>query len=109
MRYRKKPIEVDAIQWDGVHFGEVRQFVQYEDEQQRLVQTDITAINGVLSFYCMKSAAFVTLQPDGWIIAEPDGEGFYPCTGEQFAATYEPAPLPDGEYDSTAFGEGSST
>lgn len=87
-KYRKRPIEVDAHQWDGDYRSMV-EFLQYEDEHQRLVLVDCTDIGGVLSFFCLKSNRFVELQPEGWVIAEPDGFGFYPCTAEQFTATYE--------------------
>lgn len=91
-RYRKKPIEVDAIQWLGDNFDECVAFVAYEDEDQDLVQTPIRADSpDQLVFWCLKSSVDVVLDRYGWIIAEPDGEGFYPCTSEQFMATYEPA------------------
>lgn len=94
-KYRKKPIEVDAIQWTGDNTEACREFVQYEDENQDLVQTPIhrdRVEKDSLMFWCLKSQVQVMLEPFGWIIAEPDGEGFYPCTREQFEATYEPVP-----------------
>ena len=95
-RYRKKPIEVDAIQWTVDNFAEVSAFTDYEDEEQDLVQTPMRLLGDPLlaeklAFFCLKSQREVVLEPYGWIIAEPDGEGFYPCTREQFEATYEPA------------------
>lgn len=94
-RYRKKPVEVEAIQWSVDNFEECLAFTVYEDADQDLVQTPMRILGDLpaehLAFYCLKSQREVVLEPFGWIIAEPDGEGFYPCTREQFDATYEPA------------------
>jgi len=35
---------------------------------------------------------YVPVNPGDWIIAEPDGSGFYPCAPNVFAAKYEPVP-----------------
>lgn len=93
-KYRKRPIEVDAIQWTVDNFQACLDFVAYEDEQQDLVRTPMSILGELpaehLGFYCAKSQREVVLEPFGWIIAEPDGDGFYPCTRKQFEATYEP-------------------
>lgn len=33
----------------------------------------------------------VIVKPGEWILPEPDGEHFYPCSNEEFKARYEPA------------------
>lgn len=88
MKFRKRPVEVDAIQWTGDNFDACRDFVTYETVDQELVQTAIIPIaSGELAFFCLKSKRDVVLERDGWIIAEPDGDGFYPCTAAQFASS----------------------
>jgi hypothetical protein len=71
-RYRKRPIKVEAVQWfPGVNHpgvtpgGEYGSSVRTAHGQQAL------------------------LSPGDWIIAEPDGRGFYPCKPDIFAATYD--------------------
>ena len=33
--------------------------------------------------------SYVALEPGDWIIAEPDGEHYYPCKPDIFEATYD--------------------
>lgn len=75
-KFRKKPVVVDVEQWfpgkdvAGVHVPSVR-----EEAPSHYV---ITA-HGQRAY----------LAVGDWIIAEPDGRGFYPCKPDIFAATYE--------------------
>lgn len=90
MKYKKKPVVIEAIQYDGewkpiidwltddVHF--VLQFMT----RPPIVRNhegflEITTLEGVM-----------TAQPGDWIICGVKGE-FYPCKDDIFQATYEPA------------------
>lgn len=76
-KYRKRPVVVEAEQW--FPGKEVNGVNKPEDE---------------LPGYYVKTAhmQIVFLEPGDWVIAEPDGRGFYPCKDDIFRATYEPVP-----------------
>ena len=83
MKWRKKPVVIDAMQWDGTNLGELREFFGafqnwgIADSEYVLIQT----LEGEH-----------TANPGDWIIKGVKGE-FYPCKPEIFALTYEPAEL----------------
>ena len=85
-KYRKKPVTIDAIQWDGsaesatpiidwAISGGAR--VQWSTETPQRLQ--IETLEGTMS-----------VDPGEFIIKGVKGE-FYPCKPEIFAATYESA------------------
>lgn len=91
-RFRKKPVVIEAEQFfidrEPWPRGVTRATLQHNLPRDRdywpagapVVET----IHGQ-----------TTLVHDGdWIIPEPDGEHFYPCKPDIFAATYEPATIP---------------
>lgn len=76
-RFRKKPVEVSAVQWDGNSLEEIADFtLDYywsADHQALFIQTlegDLKASVG------------------DWIIEGVQG-GVYPCKPDVFAKTYE--------------------
>jgi hypothetical protein len=83
-RWRKKPVEIEAVQWTGKNRNEIREFagnqVQFGGKPDALGRTlYIFTLEGRLS------------APDGaWIIKGIKGE-FYACDEQVFAASYEPA------------------
>ena len=83
-RWRKRPVEVDAIQWTGQNFGAVRAFGSGAVGIGPVVA-------GALPLWVVKSSATCRVELGDWIIREPDGSGFYPCTDADHAAAYEPA------------------
>lgn len=84
-RYRKKPVVVEAIQWEGpgdtnrivnwlsMHSGSIRGWTFVDD------WIEIPTLEGA-----MKASS------GDWIIRGIKGE-FYPCKPDIFAVTYEPA------------------
>jgi len=74
-RYRKKPVVIEAIQFDG-NFDEVEAFVG-GDAEFRDGQLVIATLEGAMR-----------ADPHDWIIRGVKGE-FYPCKPDIFAATYE--------------------
>ncbi len=91
-KYRKKPAEVDAVQWLGdwpsimewldaltetgrfsVPFGSKPPIVRVDDELH------LTTIHGETAI----------ARPGDWVIPEPVDGRFYPCNVAVFAATYE--------------------
>lgn len=81
MKFRKKPVEVEAVQWTGENVGEIKSFagldvsVQYYDLPPTL---RIYTLEGVM-----------TAKPGDWIIKGVQGE-LYPCKPDVFEKTYEP-------------------
>jgi hypothetical protein len=75
MKFRKKPIVVDAMQWwPGVPINGVVMSAPY-----------IKTLEGSL-----------LVRPGDWIITGIKGEQ-YPCKPDIFEATYEPVNGPEGE------------
>ena len=78
VRYIKKPIPVEAIQWTGHNFDEIHDFVTNRP-------VVVTGNNEVI----ISTLEGDMRAPEGsWIIRGPLGE-FYPCRGEVFEETYE--------------------
>jgi hypothetical protein len=79
MKYRKKPVVVDAIQYRGTYTDEIKEFFGGAlHEFDGSLGIKIPTLEGV----------FLTNQFD-WIIKGVKGE-FYPCNPDIFEATYEP-------------------
>ncbi len=79
MRYRKRPIEIEAIQWTGENFGQVEQFMGVRSS---FVRGDF---NG-LRLHTLEGVMLA--MPGDWIIRGVAGE-LYPCKPEIFEQTYE--------------------
>lgn len=88
MKYRKKPVVIEALQvtpatanavveWARSLGGDVR--VNYRDWG-----LDVVTLEGVMH-----------ANPNDWIICGIKGE-FYPCNPDIFTATYEPVEASDG-------------
>lgn len=78
MRFRKKPIVIEAEQWTG----EV-QVKGMCNSLSCLVKTSSQHVHTI------HNNQIVILELGDWIIPEPDGEHFYPCKPDIFEATYE--------------------
>ena len=78
-KFRKKPVVVDAVQFDGGNYQEIMDFVD----------------NRSLTFTELQTPKIMTLEGemivnnDDWIIRGVRGE-FYPCKPDIFEDTYEP-------------------
>ena len=75
MKYRKKPIVIEALQFNG-NFAECEAFVGGDAEFR----------NGELIIATLEGAMHAS--PGDWIIRGVKGE-FYPCKPDIFEATYE--------------------
>lgn len=86
MRYRKKPVEIEAIQWTGDNIGDIIEFCNDKAnvDVQRITSTRATA-------------KIVIHTPEGdmnasigdFIIRGIKGE-YYPCKPDIFHETYDP-------------------
>lgn len=77
-KYRKKPVVIDAVKWDGENVKEVMDFMGWRnaahDERSGLVIHTLEGNHNAL--------------PGDFIIKGVAGE-FYPCKPDIFEATYE--------------------
>ena len=79
MKFRKKPVVIDAMQYYGASLELVLVFGQGKVRQTGQASLDVETLEGT-----------VQARIGDWIIKGVAGE-FYPCKPEIFAATYEPA------------------
>ena len=108
-RYRKKPIEIEAVQWDSTDSTSlaIREWVSGNDAV-RVLDTDYLReawdydlgayrlANGKTVFAPFGDRCLIVFTLEGemvaelddWIIRGVQGE-FYPCKPDIFAATYE--------------------
>lgn len=95
MKYRKKPVEIEAIQWNGnSNKKEIEAFVGRELKVELESETAYVAGQGPPIFSLLietKEGTMKAYQND-WIIKEPFPTGdrdFYPCKPDIFKATYD--------------------
>lgn len=89
MRYRKRPVEIDAIQFTGHNHAAIQSFTGPSlfsgvDDEDRVDDPEIVA-----EVWDKLHATWVGVKADQWIIRGVQGE-FYPCDPDVFHATYEP-------------------
>ena len=84
MLFRKKPVVIEAIQFNGRNYGPVFDFMRlptggtFHRYDKRLNQITIRTLEGDMN-----------ASNGDWIIKGVKGE-FYPCKPDIFEATYEP-------------------
>ena len=87
--HRKKPVVIQAIQWDGTESG----CQKIKDHFPQLVTLAQTTYSGKPEVSYWKIGTLEgghEVTPGDWIIQGVKGE-LYPCKPDIFAATYEPA------------------
>lgn len=83
--YRKKPVEVKAIQYTPDTLGECVQFL--EDNGARY-SVDCTGANGKTEFVIVTLEGYMTVSMADFIVCGVEGE-CYPCKPDIFVKTYE--------------------
>ena len=89
MKFRKKPVVIEAVQWTGSNVDEVIAHLLCTASFRR---KDFTSVNGgvlpggILLIDTLEGT--MEANPQDWIIKGVKGE-FYPCKPDIFAATYE--------------------
>lgn len=85
MKFRKKPVVIEAIQWDGesATYQAIQAMESVDSDEQVAFCLDdatleISTLEGVM-----------TAQLNDWIIKGVKGE-LYPCKPDIFATTYDP-------------------
>ena len=91
MKFRKKPVVVDAIKWTGNNFDDIKEFTQNKCFMNHFVGGSEDG-EGYPQIY--EKLEIPTLEGlhsaniGDWIIKGVKGE-FYPCKPDIFEATYE--------------------
>jgi hypothetical protein len=86
MKFRKKPVVIEATQWDGT----------YTHSQQLEAELGLETLgmnshpqNNTVSYWCIGTLeGGHNVSPGDWIITGVKGE-HYPCKPDIFAMTYE--------------------
>lgn len=89
MKYRKKPVEVEAIQWTGLNLEEVKAFVG-ESLIYDIIDTAWQVGKGApnVNMKIKTLEGDVRADKGDFIIKGVNGE-FYPCKPDIFEKTYE--------------------
>lgn len=89
MRYRKKPVEVDAVRWTGDNVAELHDFAgAYFDTIDPADRGD-DPDNDAQVFDRLHSV-WVPFGAGDWVVRGVQNE-YYPCKADVFASTYEVA------------------
>ena len=78
MKFRKRPVEIEAIRWTGENVKEVLDFMKWRNASH-------DGIEGLV-IHTLEGRYYAT--PGDWIIRGVAGE-FYPCKPDIFDITYE--------------------
>jgi len=87
MKFRKKPVVIEAIQWDGWDAYTIAVFMGDNDDT-------LSHKNGELFIDTLEGR--MTASKDDWIIKGVEGE-FYPCKPDIFEKTYEVVEESEGD------------
>lgn len=84
MKFRKKPLEIEALQWDGstASSDKIEAWSKGKARLRRAGPGSVPAIE------VNTREGVVRCRPLDWVIKGVAGE-FYPCAPEIFEATYE--------------------
>lgn len=86
MKFRKKPVEIEAIQFTGDNHREVMEFMHKGRITRDMVGWVSGDHDGTLKIKTLEGV--MTASEGDWIIKGVRGE-FYPCKPDIFSATYE--------------------
>ena len=82
MRFRKKPVEIEAVKFDGWNWAECYQFMS----DKVLVFPQVLKEREYIKIETLEGT--MTASRGDWIIKGVNGE-FYPCKPDIFEKTYE--------------------
>lgn len=89
MKYRKKPIVIEAVQWNGLNLEEIKEFVG-KDLEYNILDTAWEvgkgAPNVLMKIHTLEGDMDVS--KGDFVIKGVSGE-FYPCKPDIFEKTYE--------------------
>ena len=88
MKYRKRPVVIEAIQLDGTEKGflDVIRFMEIDRDIANVTPSEFRTV----TIHTLEGDMVASV--DDWIIKEPfsnENRQFYPCKPDIFEATYE--------------------
>lgn len=92
-RFKKRPVEIEAMQWDGTAAGAspiINWILNHDGSANYTCLTDPCSGRSedhTIAIETMEGRS-LDLKPGGWVIRGIQGE-FYPCAHLIFQATYE--------------------
>lgn len=92
-KFKKKPVVIDAIQYNGINKDEIIAFVGEAAKYQAAVGSSDDGKGGLQSYSKLTIATLegdMLVSENDWVIKGVKGE-FYPCKPDIFAATYDAA------------------
>lgn len=92
MKYRKQPIEVDAVQWTGANLPELAAFTARQFQAVEPPK-DSDGSEMTARVFDRLHDTWVLLRTGDWVVRGIRGE-FYPVESEVFRSTYEPVADP---------------
>ena len=90
MKFRKKPVVIEAVEWDGTN-GSLDEIADLALDCGRRVQL----VGGQLEIPTLEGVMTASL--GDWVIKGVQGE-IYPCKPDIFEATYEPVMPTEEDY-----------
>ena len=90
LRFTKKPVTIEAIQWTGKNLREVIAFTDGPPDTPMEAYADMVARDG-LKIHTLEGKMLANV--GDWIIRGVKGE-YYPCKPDIFEATYSPEVAP---------------
>ena len=87
-KYRKKPVVIEAMQFNGTNIDEIRESMGLRPlEFYGIVPKGAPDFEQLARLYVAANSAFLVIEPGEWVL--PDALGCYPCKPAIFEATYE--------------------
>lgn len=87
MKFRKRPVVIDAVEWTGSNEDDLREFAgtafQTVEPEDRTDDPDITAV-----IYDRFHSTWIGVKPSQWIIRGIKGE-YYPIEASVLFETYD--------------------
>lgn len=107
--YRKRPVEIEALQFTGDNWEEMQEFCgthrdtdptnEVPIETFTPAGTNLLPIDGNLNkaeLWVQANESWLPIEPGEWVIH--DQLGFYPCKDKQFRETYDEVEDPDESF-----------
>lgn len=88
MKYRKKPVIIDAVRWTGANLNECQAFLG--EDYIRFMRQPPTPTGTPHTLFIATLEGEMEAPVGHWLIQGVKGE-HYSCDPDVFAATYEPA------------------
>lgn len=86
MKYRKKPVVIEAIQWNGENTGKVFDFMESNTREIRYIKKSKHVHIPFIEIETLEGVMYASI--NDYIIKGISGE-YYPCKPDIFDLTYE--------------------